>query len=205
MAEKVSDGDLLQFDDNGNLIVGCHECDLESFIEKFLNNYPDSETRKSRMELFINFLKNFDENIKNTRRLLLNGGFTTNKTNPCDVDFVIVLNAENLTVYEKKYLSDLFRKKNVVRDPYLELERLIEEEGRSKRELMDTEFYDFGCDFFYLKRRKPDEGEKYELYKDEKDYWLKWWGHTRPDKKTGIKYPKGMVNISYEKLNLEGL
>ncbi|MBF4468127.1 MAG: hypothetical protein ISP01_01850 [Methanobrevibacter arboriphilus] len=204
MLEKINSSDLLEFDNLGNLKVGCHECNFNDFVKKFLDEFPDSETRSSRMYLFKSFLKNFNANVKSTRKYLINGGFTTNKNNPCDVDFVIVLNGSQISAEENEFLNLLMDDVNKIRIPYKLLEKEIEEEGRSKRELMETEFYDYGCDFYYLVRIEADD-EDYHIYQDLKEYWMKWWGHTRKDKKTGVKHPKGFIDIKHEENMLEGL
>jgi len=196
MLEKIEDDNLLEFDDRGNLKVGCHVCDLNDIIKKFSEEFPDSETRKSRMEQFKKFLKDLNANVKCIRKYLVNGGFTTNKENPCDVDFVIVLNENQISADENEFLNLLLEHVNKIRGPYKQLEREIEKQGRSKRELMETEFYKFGCDFYYLNRRDPHD-EDYKLYLDQRNYWIKWWGHTRKNKITGIKYPKGFIDMKH--------
>ena len=156
------------------------------------------------MELFKDFLKNFNTHIKSTRKYLINGGFITNKKNPCDVDFVIVINENQISIEETEFLNLILESVEKIRIPYKQLEREIEEEGRSKRELMETEFYEFGCDFYYLVKREQDD-EDYEIYLQERDYWINWWGHSRKDEKTGIEYPKGFIDMKHDTTMVEGL
>ena len=203
MLEKVDSNDLLEFDERGNLKVGCHECNLNDFVKRFLDDFPDSETRSSRMELFKNFLKNFNTHVKSTRKYLINGGYTTNKKNPCDVDFVIVLNENQISLEEAGFLNLFWENVEKIRNPYKLLEREIAIEGRSKRELMETEFYGFGCDFYYLVKRNPND-EDYDIYLQEKNYWIDWWGHSRKNKKTGVKHPKGFIDMKHETNMFEG-
>lgn len=204
MVEKVDIDDLLEFDSRGNLKVGCHVCNFNDFVKKFLDDFPDSVTRESRVNAFKKFLKRFSNYVKSTRKYLINGGFTTNKNNPCDVDFVIVLDENQISQEENEFLISLVEDVNKIRNIYKQLEKEIEAEGRSKKELMGTEFYQFACDFYYLIRRESNH-EDYELYLNQKNYWMNWWGHTREDEKTGIKHPKGFIDMLHEESMVEGL
>ncbi|MDR0913331.1 MAG: hypothetical protein LBM96_12160 [Methanobrevibacter sp.] len=194
----VNNDDVLSYDDRGNLIEGCHNCSINDFKNKFLDEFPESITRKSRMDLFLKFISNLNKNTNCVLHYWINGGFTTNKENPCDVDFVIVVDNEKLTDNDNYYLSNLIEEINNFRNDYKTLENDIQyDNNRSKRELMETDFYKkCACDAYILIKRKVDD-PLYNLYIENKNYWTKWWGHTREDE-NGQSFSKGFVNINYD-------
>jgi hypothetical protein len=57
MVDRVDEKDLLKFNRRGHLIPGCHLCNLNEFFNAFVKQFPNSETRNSRKELFLKFLK----------------------------------------------------------------------------------------------------------------------------------------------------
>jgi hypothetical protein len=85
------------------------------------------------------------------------------------VDFVIIIETNKLHNREKIFLEEILSIVHPIRIEYKFLEREIENDGRSKRELMDTKFYnDHGCDFYFLFKKNHGD-ENYNIYEAEKN------------------------------------
>ncbi|MBC2165070.1 hypothetical protein HCB26_00610 [Listeria booriae] len=88
----------LEFDKNGNIIGGIIPDVSINYVERFLvNSFPESETRKKIFSNFKSFLSIdfIKANSNSISGILLDGSFCTNKTNPNDIDFLILLDASN--------------------------------------------------------------------------------------------------------------
>ena len=49
------------FDENGNLPLKCYEVTLDEIKEKFVDAFPNSKTRKSRFECFLDFIEDLQK------------------------------------------------------------------------------------------------------------------------------------------------
>ena len=75
------------FNERGHLPSGLHKTNIEDFKTRFVDDVPDSETRP---EIFSGY-KNYCNDLLKldiTMKQWLDGGFTTNKINPNDLDVV---------------------------------------------------------------------------------------------------------------------
>lgn len=176
---------------------GCHDCKIQEFKDKFVDQFPNSNSRKSRFEGFVQYSIFFCDNVKSTRRNLINGSFTTKKDDPHDVDFVTVINYLDLTSQELNFLKEErvreFRRKN----QYQEMKKEVEKGIKDINEL-------YCCDSYVLYKREPHEGELYNEYLKQKEYWLDCWGHTRRDK-TGKNDIKGIISLELNSTTFEGI
>lgn len=176
---------------------GCHDCDIDEFKQRFVVDFPESTSRKSRFKGFIEHSKSICDNVKPIRRLMVDGSFTTKKTNPYDVDYLFVVNEHEITEAEKKFIR-------------------LEKEKNKQRKRLRNQMKDYAkiggsidinkvpcCDCFFLYKRKPTD-KKYKDYLKDKDEWLDLFGYTRRNKKTGKKYPKGLLNLVIDSETFEG-
>ena len=177
------------------LPAGCHDCSIIEIKEKFVRDFPDSNSRNSRFSGFVEYSKYICNNVKCTRRQLINGSFTTGKADPYDIDFLLVIN-NNLTLEEFHFLE----------------EEIIEERRRKREyQLMKIDVKNglkdinelYCCDAYFMIKREPHEGELYKDYLKEKAYWLNIFGHTREDMVTGKKTPKGIINLELNNTTFE--
>lgn len=189
--------DLLEFDDNGNLKPGMHECTIHEFKNKFVDEFPTSESRNSRFDGFLGYSRYVCEIVKSTRKQLINGSFTTIKLNPNDVDFIIVLNNNKITSEEKKFIKReiiLNRRDKRNRDQILEM-----------MEMGVTTNFDVipCCDRFFIYWREESD-KNYKDYLKDKKYWCDCFGHTRENSE-GKRLPKGLVELTMNLEAFEGI
>lgn len=78
------------FDANGNLPTGVHEWTLERVFEVFVDEFPDSPTRKQISMGFSRFLLEVID-IYGNFRIWIDGSFTTTKEGPDDIDTVTII------------------------------------------------------------------------------------------------------------------
>ncbi len=174
-----------EFEDNGYLPHKCYEVTLNEIKEKLVDNFPDSKTRQSRFECFMRFYKELLDNVKSCIRLLIDGSFVTNKENPRDVDFIIIVDSLKLTKSEKKYLENILFKKDELKKEFVRYEKFVELGMLHEDSLYNLRFYRMGCDFFQV--IKYDSSHLlYEEYVEERDGWISFWGHQRDDSEKGF-------------------
>lgn len=173
---------------NNNILpIGCHYCSLAEIKERFVDEFPDSKSRNNRFDGYVNYSKNICNNVSCSRRQLVNGSFTTGKTDPRDVDFVFVINCRDMTPEERSFIH---------------IEKIKLRKQKRHREHM-KKFVDDGlmsindlpcCDCFFLYKREKDD-KKYGDYLKDKNFWLGWFGNTRKGK-NGKKIRKGILNLT---------
>ena len=173
------------FDENGNLPHKCYEVTLDEIKEKLVDNFPNSRTRRSRYECFMKFYKELTTNVKSCIRLLIDGSFVTNKENPRDVDFVIIIDSLKLTKSEKNYLEEILFKKDSLKKEFLQYEQFVELGMLHEDSLYNLRFYKMGCDFFQVIKYNHSH-LLYENYTKELDAWIRWWGHQRDNTEKGF-------------------
>lgn len=187
------------FDEKGLLPPGCYECRIDELKEKFVDDFPESDSRVSRFNGFVAYSKYFCQQVKSTRKQLINGSFTTNKVNPNDVDVVIVINYCELTNEEVLFLEIEQKEEEARKDEYQVMKKEVELGLRDINEL-------YCCDCYCMYKREPNEGkEVYEDYLKDKEYWVNCWGNSRRDKITGKKYPKGIITLKMNLDTFEGI
>lgn len=180
-----------EFNQQGNLPYKCYEVTLEEIKEKLVDNFPNSKTRASRFECFLKFYIELTENVKSCTRLLIDGSFVTNKKNPRDVDFIIIVDSLKLTQSEKVYLENILSKKNDLKREFLRYENFVKLGMLHKSSLYNLRFFKMGCDFFQVVKYEPSHFMHREYVK-ELDDWISWWGHQRNGDK------KGFLNLPVE-------
>lgn len=82
----------MQFDSNGNLIGGILNSNLKEVESQLVLNFPKSNTRKRNfqsLKTLIEILKN-DGLLEGISKIWLDGSFCTTKTDPNDIDIVIL-------------------------------------------------------------------------------------------------------------------
>lgn len=143
---------------------------------------------KSRFKCFLDFVKDLRKNVKSCTRLLINGSFVRNVVNPYDIDFIMVIDSNKLTIEEHIYLTNIRLVKNRYREEYDTYKELYENQMIDKKELYDLDFFKFGCDFFRLDKLY-DSHPSYDNYLENKKYWIEWWSHDR------YNNPKGFLDL----------
>lgn len=175
----------LKFNEKGLLPPGCHEVTLDIIKSVFVDNFPESETRLSRYNCFLKMYEELLDNVKSCIRILIDGSFVTNKLNPYDVDFVIMIDHLHLTQKESDYLNKIREYKHSLRIEYDNCRYEVEKGTISYSKLYNLEFYRYGCDFYILLRYDQSH-EMYKNYLNQKKYWTDWWGKTRDEKSKGF-------------------
>lgn len=174
-----------EFNELGNLPHKCYEVTLEEIKEKLVDNFPDSKTRASRFECFLNFYNELLINVKSCTVFLIDGSFVTNKKNPRDVDFTITINSSKLTENEINYLNHIIREKTENRKEFLKFESLAKQGMIKEDSLYNLKFYKKGCDFFYIEKY-PINHPYFYKYQNNKEEWIDWWGHDREGEEKGF-------------------
>lgn len=181
------------FDENGNLPPACYDVTLNEIKKHFVDNFPDSKTRKSRFDCFVKFYKKLLINVKSCVQIWINGSFVQNKLNPNDIDFVILLDNDKFKYnsFEGFYLKNEFEFKTLLRDEFT----LLKEENNLKG-IYESDYFKYGCDFFLLSiNNNQNENDKCLF-----NYWFNFWGHDRNHNKKGFL----LLNVDYE-VDLNGI
>ena len=182
---------------NKCLPPGCYDCSLDEIKQTFVTQFPASKSRESRFKGYVEHSKYICENVKSTRRQLIDGSFTTSKLNPHDVDFIIIINQCDVTPEEKSFIRFEKLKQQALKRQRHIMESFVEEGFVNINELPC-------CDCFYIYKREHDD-ENYNDYVNDKKLWLEWFGHSRKNKRTGKQYPKGILNLTLNSETFEGI
>ncbi len=106
----------MDFEENGMLPAGLHDCSVQEFIDMFVDKFPTSQRRK----MITDNLWDFAEEIFSVGvpyEIWVDGSFVTTKVNPNDADLVLFLQSQNMIVLNPQI--DAFRKKyNGILDIY---------------------------------------------------------------------------------------
>ena len=90
----------LIFNEHGHLIPNdIIEIDLSTFKTNFVDNFPNSTTRKQLFENYLRYIYRFQDEVFPFFEQWINGSFVTQKENPNDIDLVTFLDYQ---VYEKR-------------------------------------------------------------------------------------------------------
>lgn len=103
----------MEFESNGMLSAGIHDCTMQEFIEFFVDKFPTSQRRKT----IANNLLDFAKDILATGtpvEFWVDGSFVTTKINPNDADLVLFFHLPHMQVLapqhsslQQKYLNSL--------------------------------------------------------------------------------------------------
>lgn len=186
----------LQFTKEGYLKPGRHKSNIIEFKEFFVNNFPKSISRDSRFRGFVKYSTDICNRINCTRREIIAGSFVSDKDNPHDIDFLIVLNKMNLTRQEKKYIQ-------------MEVERKKQEKRMRDAmiEQVDAGYLDINlipcCDNFFVYHQQP-KSKTYNEYLESKKYWINKFGKTREDE-NGNRIKRGVVDLEINSNTFKGI
>lgn len=185
------DENVLKFNEKGLLPPGCHEITLPEIKSIFVDGFPDSRTRQSRFECFMEFYKDLLDNVKSCICILIDGSFVENKINPCDVDLVIVVDYEQSNEYERNYLNIEFDYNELIKKDYLILKDKVDKGEEGVSNLLKLDFYNYGCDihFFF---KYPINHPLYNHNAERLDYWRDIFGKNREE------MPKGFLNLTVD-------
>ncbi len=153
------------------LPVGVHECAEPEFAERFVGDYPASQSRRLIWQGFARLRREaVEQNIAGHQWVA--GSFTTSKENPGDVDVVTFTDYEAFNQFSPTQ-EEFFKKKL---------------DGRKGTHLVykSHTFAVLSC---------PPEHPYYPVFKIARDKWLKWFGKTRPLIDTQSEYPRGLVAL----------
>jgi hypothetical protein len=144
--------ETLTFDTNGYITPSEKiTVDLETLQHYFVDNFPNSTTRKVLFDNYLRYVDAFAREITPHFTQWINGSFVTQKENPKDIDFVTFIAA----------------------DIYIVKEKFIEK-------YWTTQTYDIGLDAWLLKIY-PNTVKEYQQYLDYKEEWFLRFTRTRKD------------------------
>ena len=175
-----------KFTEKGYLPEGCHTCSIDEFKERFVHDFKNSKTRKSRFKGFVEYNEYLKIAIKKELIYLINGSFTTKKTNPVDIDFVILFDLSTLNSTEYVFAQNEAIKqieKNIDRHKDLK---------KAKNKTIDIKDV-YCCDWYPLYKTAKDD-PLYEDYLADKEYWLDLFKHSKKDFEI-IEHEKGIIKI----------
>jgi len=81
----------LNYNQFGNLLPNKKELTWEEFLTEFVDNYPDSVTRKKIALNFKNYLQAFKKEIISKFFIWVDGSFVSKKLNPNDLEAVFYI------------------------------------------------------------------------------------------------------------------
>jgi predicted nucleotidyltransferase len=159
----------VRFDLRGHLTpYTLQNIDLATVDEFFVK--PFEQTSTTRKKLFAN-LKNYvdilEKEVASDFELWLNGSFATQKTNPNDIDILLIVPEETYRRHKTnidQFIGDAIDD-NLKLDVYLLLE---------------------------LTKTHP----QYNLFVADKAYWLHQFGYSRPNKQHK-QHPKGIIQLCF--------
>lgn len=159
----------LGFDIRGNLQpYQKNKTSLEKVEELFVINFPKSETRIDIFKNFEQYLTDFQAEISNNFEVWINGSFVSNKLNPKDIDFVILL--DYISINQKK--------------------ELLEKKFLNKS---STETYNLDA---YVVNIYPKEHKNYSFTVSDLLYWEHFFTKTRLNR-AKKRFSKGFITLSF--------
>lgn len=162
------------FDERGYLMpYGIRSMSLDEFKDFFVESFSPTSTRPVIFQRYLQFLKDFSEQVTDSFEQWVNGSFVTLKDNPNDIDFVTIIEH---SIFEKK-------------------EQLIEERFRLNGA---QKYYNLDA---YTMRNYPDQHPQNAIFKGELAYWTYWFGQTKKNR-AKIKFKKGFVSIHFKDFKL---
>ncbi len=85
----------MEFNADGVIPAGIHNCALNDFYSFFVEGFPASQKRRPIYDALINYLRSLS-NRYTPYEIWIDGSYVTSKINPNDVDLVVFLNCEDL-------------------------------------------------------------------------------------------------------------
>ena len=160
----------LQFDERGNLKpYRRNEIELNQFKEIFVDQFSEESSRNEIFKNLKKYIDDFEEEIGYSFKLWINGSFVSNKTNPGDVDIVILINRENAQ----------------------EKEQILKERFLNKKSLAN---YKIDA---YIVRTVAGDHEEYSKTLSDLLYWEHWFSNTKKNR-AKKRFPKGFIELSFD-------
>jgi hypothetical protein len=141
--------------------------DISTFKNVFVDDFPNSTTRKAIFDNYLRYLDDFSKEITPNFTQWIDGSFVTLKENPRDIDFVTFINV------------DLYNNKEEIIDKFLSFS--LENQG------LDA----------YILQIYPKENFLYQSYTLQNiENWSKRFSKTKKNT-NGIDFPKGFLEINF--------
>ncbi len=160
----------LPYGSNGYLIQGIYKIDINTFIEKFVDSYPNSNTREKIFAGYCDYCK-FLSSFNFVKRQWINGSYITKKIDPNDIDIVFFVDSrafnsnESLISYIKTLETDY-----------------------------DYVCTKYSCDTHFV-TEYPEDDIRYLMYKESAAYWSDVKKGVYSTDKYGVA--KGMVELEF--------
>ncbi|EFC90084.1 hypothetical protein Dpep_0052 [Dethiosulfovibrio peptidovorans DSM 11002] len=161
------------FDANGNLPAGTYSAGIEEFYIRFVASFAET-TREGIFNGYQKLLREF-AHIGICTHQIIDGSYTTNKTNPGDIDLVSFLDGPKINEIAKKD-ADLANK--LINNFFC---------GKKTKKIYHCDSY--ACPIY------PQTDPKYRDSIERSIYWYDFFGHDR------MKNPKGIIEIAAEELS----
>jgi hypothetical protein len=153
-----------QFDLRGNLRpYKLIEADVQLINQEFCST-PARVSIFEQFELFLNQLKQL---LPSTLEIWVDGSFITKKTNPADIDIVVMID-----------FQDFMKNKEALR-------KLFNDFGESPKKLVDA----------YPVITYPENHPNFTAYRSDYLYWIDLFGRTRPNR-ADKQFSKGLLKIT---------
>lgn len=149
------------FDIYGNLPKGCFRPKIQDFENKFVQHFPNSNTRQEIYLGYKKYCKNM-ASLNVATKQWVDGSYITKKENPDDIDLVTHVDAAKLN--EKKEIHN-------------KLNSLLDHSTCKNQ---------FRCHVYAIFIYPKDIPKLYEHYQKNLTYWKEWFGHDREGNAKGI-------------------
>lgn len=161
---------MITFDRRGLLVPNTIiQCTLSELYSEFVENIES----KTRSDIYSNYV-DYSDKLKEllgvrTLKQWINGSFVTKIAHPKDIDFVTFIE------------SDL-------------VERF---ESELKNFTSNDNLLSLGVDSYIIKVYDENAGSSFFKYQSDMAYWIDKFDKTRRNRRTGVKSPKGFLEIEY--------
>lgn len=149
----------MNFESNGSLRAGFHDCTYDEFYEMFVHGFPTSQRRQLIAENLLNFSKEIFR-VGIPYEFWVDGSFATTKINPNDADIVLFWGYQHMTA--------LYPRLNAFRRKYADI--------------LDIYFTYAVCQENEQRLPPPD----YQQVINNRNYWRGQFGFDRSDHPKGI-------------------
>lgn len=159
---------ILEFNDEGLIRPGIHECGINELYETFVENFKTSQRRDIIFKSLIKFLQQLISHY-DLQEVWIDGSYVTNKINPNDVDIVLFFEVSDYIRLRQQW--EHIRNFTYI-DPYCEA--IVNDDSENKLS---------PSDFSFITNRR--------------NYWRGQFGFDRTDKPKGIVVLKKANIIDY--------
>ena len=161
--------ETITFDLRGHLLPHSPiQLNLTDFQNHFVDNFPESGTRKQIFENFLSYIQDFQKDIIVSFKMWINGSYVTRKLNPRDIDFVIFI-------------------------PY-DIYRANEQMIQAKYKTEGAEQF-FSVDAYTIEVY-PESHNKFMFTQSDTAYWRSWFGETARNR-NNQRFQKGFIEINF--------